>query len=333
MKTIRVKFIPFEPWFKEDDNFIYNILKQRYEVVLSEEPDYLFAPIWTEEHIKYPNCVKIQYSGENLCPDFNMFDYAIAFEYLQYEDRYLRFPYAYLNKEKCELMENKHKNVRSDSASREFCNFIYSNGQADSIRERFFEQLSLYKRVDSAGKYRNNMGGVRCDNKYDFQKNYKFSIAFENSEHNGYVTEKIVDAFAAQTIPIYWGDPTVIKQFNPKAFINIRDFESIEAAIEFIKKVDTDEELYNQMLAEPAIINEEYTVEQYYKRLEQFLYHIFDQPIDSAYRHNRVFWGKNYQERMENWSKSYHELLGYKIKLKKYIPFARNVKQLLKKLK
>ena len=36
--------------------------------------------------------------------------------------------------------------------------------------------------------------------------NHKFNIAFENSSYPGYVTEKITDAFIANTIPIYWGD-------------------------------------------------------------------------------------------------------------------------------
>lgn len=34
-----------------------------------------------------------------------------------------------------------------------------------------------------------------------------------------YVTEKIVNAFLAGAIPIYWGSPFVLKMFNPRAFI------------------------------------------------------------------------------------------------------------------
>ena len=85
-----------------------------------------------------------------------------------------------------------------------------------------FEELNKYKRVDSGGRYLNNIGrpeGVR--DKFAFQSEHKFSLTFENSAHLGYTTEKLLQGFSAGTIPIYWGDPAVENCFNPKAFINI----------------------------------------------------------------------------------------------------------------
>ena len=35
----------------------------------------------------------------------------------------------------------------------------------------------------------------------------------------GYVTEKIVNAFLAGSIPIYWGSRAVLEIFNPESFI------------------------------------------------------------------------------------------------------------------
>ena len=49
----------------------------------------------------------------------------------------------------------------------------------------------------------NNIGGAVSD-KFAFQQKHKFSIAFENTSYCGYCTEKIVEAFVAGTIPIYW---------------------------------------------------------------------------------------------------------------------------------
>lgn len=34
---------------------------------------------------------------------------------------------------------------------------------------------------------------------------YDFILAFENSDHFGYITEKIIDALAAGAVPLYWG--------------------------------------------------------------------------------------------------------------------------------
>jgi hypothetical protein len=43
------------------------------------------------------------------------------------------------------------------------------------------------------------------------------------------VTEKITDAFMAGCIPIYWGDLDVVKDFNPRSFINAnnRTFDQV----------------------------------------------------------------------------------------------------------
>ena len=50
------------------------------------------------------------------------------------------------------------------------------------------------------------MGGPVAS-KLDFDRSHKFSIVCENTAHSGYTTEKLVEAFAAGCIPIYWGDP------------------------------------------------------------------------------------------------------------------------------
>ncbi len=316
-KTIKIKFIPFWPWFDPQHNFLVDLLKERYEIEYSEEPDYLFCPISSEDQVFHRNCVKILFTGENLSPDFNMFDYAIGFEHLTFEDRYLRYPYMYLDEEGFRKMEGKHTAV-SNPQTKKFCNFVYSNGEADPIREQFFDLLSAYKQVDSGGKYRNNVGGP-CADKRAFQSQYKFSIAFENSSHSGYVTEKIVDAFAAGTIPIYWGDPHLEDYFNPAAFIHIKDKDDIEEAIKRIKDIDQNDDLYRQILETPALQSDAYLWEKKQKELQEFLFHIFDQPLKDAYRHNRVFWGKYYLDKQEAYVNSYHELMNLKTRIKRIL--------------
>ena len=49
--------------------------------------------------------------------------------------------------------------------------------------------------------------------------------AFENTYAPGYTTEKIMDAFASGCVPIYYGDPLVVQDFNPDSFINAHDFK------------------------------------------------------------------------------------------------------------
>jgi len=76
-------------------------------------------------------------------------------------------------------------------------------------------------------------------------------MAFENTSIPGYTTEKIIEAMRARCVPIYWGNPRVAEEFNPRSFINANDFPSNEALIEHIRRVDQDENLYRQYFEEP----------------------------------------------------------------------------------
>ena len=57
--------------------------------------------------------------------------------------------------------------------------------------------------------------------KLDYLRAFKFSIAFENSRRIGYVTEKLYDAFLADTIPVYWGDPNLEAIVNRDAVVYV----------------------------------------------------------------------------------------------------------------
>ena len=89
-----------------------------------------------------------------------------------------------------------------------FCNFVCRRRglPGHERRERFFEKLSRYKRVDSGGGALNNVGGPVAD-KLGFIANYKFTIAFENRSRPGYVTEKIFEPLQAGGVPDLLGPP------------------------------------------------------------------------------------------------------------------------------
>ena len=90
-------------------------------------------------------------------------------------------------------MENKHKcDVKKElEIKKDFCSITVSNDDRNPIFKLLFERLSEYKKVDSGGKWMNNMGG-RVKDKLAFDRTHKFSIVCENSASPGYTTEKIV---------------------------------------------------------------------------------------------------------------------------------------------
>ncbi len=277
---IKLFFSDFWPDFDPRNNFISDLLSPVFEVILDPNPDYLFFSSFGSNHFKYNDCVKIYFTGENDVPDFNLCDYAMGFHHLRFGDRYLRFPLYVLYKGFPELFEKKID--RNAVLNRKFCNFIYSNNQwADPFREKFFHQLSTYKKVDSGGRFLNNIGGPVSD-KIAFISQYKFTLAFENSRLPGYTTEKIMDPMRVNSLPVYWGNPDVGLDFNNDSFVFVNDFESMDQAIEEIIRLDNNDEAYLEKLSHPWLGEKNYSTWQ--QELEDFLMHILHQPLTDARR-------------------------------------------------
>lgn len=338
MKTVKIKFVDFWEHWNQENNFLLNILKKHFKVEFSETPDYVFYSNFSKrlDHIKYKDAVKIFYTQENLCPDFNFADYGIGFEELTYGDRYIQFPICYIEERygsAWEMMESKHLEVCGNIQkyiSRDFCGMVVSNKYADPIRDNFFEQLSQYRVISSGGRYKNNIdqpNGV--SNKIEFMGKHKFSLCFENSSHPGYYTEKLVEGFAAKTVPIYWGDPNIEKIFNANAFINLSNCKSLEEMIEKVKEIDLDDKKYQAMLLEPAL-NPEYKDIWITKQseLEKFLFNIFSKEKNQAFRRNRVFWGERYSKLYEDMRNFYVFFFQNKFELE----IARKLKRIKKRL-
>lgn len=69
---------------------------------------------------------------------------------------------------------------------------------------------------------------LRCHNKLETLKYFRFNLAFENCVYPGYVTEKIFDAMQARTVPVYLGAPD-IEDFVPReCFVDFRDYSGFD---------------------------------------------------------------------------------------------------------
>ncbi len=253
-KKVKINFVDFwHPGTIEEikNEFLFQILSQRFDLEISDQPDFLLYSCFGVSFLNF-KCIRIFYTGENLPPNFNECDYAFTFEHLDHP-RHHRAPlYALRDGDPQQLTTEKDVEAIFRDKSK-FCNFVYSNSMGVE-RIKFFRALSRYKQIDSGGAVLNNIG-YQIDNKLEFLKPYKFTIAFENESHPGYVTEKIWNAMQANTIPIYWGNPVVHQDFNPKSFINCHDYDSFEAVIDRVIEIDNNDDLYKQYLAEPYFHN------------------------------------------------------------------------------
>lgn len=307
-RKIKVRFLDFWDGLDHENHLIMRALRENYEVEIKEDADYVFCSQGGGyEHFDIPpHCVKIFYTGENLFPDFNLVDYAFGFDWMNLGDRYMRLPNYYFSRPqqlRTQLVDTKH--ILPDGFSIEndkpdFCSFVVSNGNGSPLRKEMFYLLSKYKKVNSGGRFMNNIGAP-CKNKIAFTSSHKFSIAFENSSHPGYSTEKITEAFAARTIPIYWGDPEIGRIFNKEAMIFVNDYPSLEAVVERVIALDNDDAAYLEILRKPAWVSEEYRLENYQEEVAAFLKHIIDQPLEQAYRYDRTWYGPIHQNVMRHW--------------------------------
>ena len=69
---------------------------------------------------------------------------------------------------------------------------------------------------------------------------FRFALVMENFEYPGYVTEKIIDALAAGTIPLYLGAPDIDDFIPSDVFLDLRNFTSPQALISHLAAMDAE---------------------------------------------------------------------------------------------
>ena len=96
METIKINFCSFWGSFQKDNNLFYHILSRHFHIEISDAPDFVIVSNREKpfEYMKY-DCVRVMFMGENLSPDFTVFDYVIGFDRMSFEDRYFRLPFAF----------------------------------------------------------------------------------------------------------------------------------------------------------------------------------------------------------------------------------------------
>ncbi|KAL9415154.1 hypothetical protein AB3S75_043432 [Citrus x aurantiifolia] len=124
-----------------------------------------------------------------------------------------------------------------------------SNCGARNFRLQALEALEKENvKIDSyGGCHRNRDGNVE---KVETLKRYKFSLAFENSNEEDYVTEKFFQSLVAGSVPVVVGAPN-IQDFAPslKSILHIRGVEDVKSVAKTMKYLAENPEAYNQSLS------------------------------------------------------------------------------------
>lgn len=257
-KEIKINFTDFWHGFIKEDNYFFNLLSKKYRVVIDEkEPDILFFSCYGEKYLRY-NCTRVFFTAENTRVDFSSCDYAFSFDFINRENHF-RLPLYALYIEQKKMMphllatQSRMEIRKKWEAKKKFCCMVVSN-PGSKKRINFYNKLNKVIPVDSGGRVLNNVGGPVTD-KLGFIKDYKFVLAFENSSYPGYTTEKILEPFFTDCIPVYWGNKEISLDFNPHRFINYHDFGNEDKLIEHLVDLYNDNERAVDILMQPIFNN------------------------------------------------------------------------------
>lgn len=110
-------------------------------------------------------------------------------------------------------------------------------GNPHSVRLQFAEILEKARPVEKFGV----AFGNQVKHKFPEGSQFKFTISFENDMYPGYVTEKLLEAYLCESVPIYWGDLGIASPINRDAILMKRHDQSLEEfALEVINTPDSE---------------------------------------------------------------------------------------------
>ena len=275
---------------------------------VNEDPNIILVSVFEDDKnkvIKYlqsnPNAIKIFFTGQNTEKRYKWYDdhlleyvdIAFGFKYNmngKFADKYIRFPlwlsmkfdnlrfddllqnpYVDLNKYFKEHLFHKYKKDK-------WCVFITRwIGLSCGKRKYVYDILNKYNSIECLSDCMNNSDFLKkqCKNNiHSALKHYKYNLCCENSDGDGYVTEKIFNCLYNGCIPIYTKRDQLIKEriFNIDKFIfaddnlleKIKEFEN-EDKYESWKKMNIFNENANKIIKE------------YYNKLQQKIKEVIKQ--------------------------------------------------------
>lgn len=248
---MKISYINFWPQSnKIEDFWLSNFCKQIFKdnaitlVNSNNNPDILFCSCFGNINniINTQAKIKIFFTGENVLrdcySDYNnhqlmnkIFDLQLGFHYTDINNKKIRLPlwliffnYYSMNNED-NLLTFITKKRRDNLNEKKFLGSLVCRHDRNGLRMKIFNELSKYGVVYSAGAFNNNYKniGKSWDDKINFIKQSIFNICPENSQNEGYCTEKIFHALIGGCIPLYWGS-----DIPEKNLLNIKSYVMLD---------------------------------------------------------------------------------------------------------
>ena len=128
----------------------------------------------------------------------------------------------------------------SDTSQKSFqCSFLTSS-KTDTYGHKYRQEI--YKRLNryaGAIPLKLHKSPPLLPDKRSTLVPFQFSIIMENCQRPGYFTEKILDAFATKTIPIYYGCTDISKFFNMEGILTFDCWQESRFGSNLFSLLDT----------------------------------------------------------------------------------------------
>jgi hypothetical protein len=179
------------------------------------------------------------YTGENIRPHFSPFDVVFSYDYSNRKNAF-RLPlwWLYLNLDarpddahKADNLINPY-NLHKPRKIEWINNSTISAfiGNMTDLRVQTINSLPPRLKFIGFGTAFENL----IDSKIGQVGKFSYNLCFENDYFPGYHTEKLLQAWVLETVPLYFGSKTVGLDFNSNSFINLANFRSLEGFWDYI---------------------------------------------------------------------------------------------------
>ena len=266
--TIHVAYTNFWPNFSLKYGLLKHLLDLAFDYDWEEsrdprDADLVLTSVFPHRPENFP-WKTIAVIWENIRPDYRGYKFSISSDFDDYGGRNVRCPLWYSQVEWFPGYKNtagdawEHGNEPPVPLSvlmtprtggyikrEKFCALVASNYEP-------FRMMAA--KALGADIYGGVTGTADARPKSLILKDYTFSLCFENSLFPGYYTEKLLHAWAAGTIPLYFADDKVVEDFNGDAIVNRSDFLTMRSFKNDVKRLYEDNDALEWIWQQPILL-------------------------------------------------------------------------------
>jgi hypothetical protein len=163
-----------------------------------------------------------------------------------------------------------YPSITTEFTNKKFClqvSFIKVDNKYTEYINNNINKLKTIGDIDVISFYKNDINDCslyHSEKLLNLFNKYKFILCFENSYTDGYITEKIFNAFFSRSIPIYLGPNNINKYINISSYINLLNID-----LTYINRLSNNEDEYNMFLKNEKV--NMYDDENYVIRSQKFI--------------------------------------------------------------